>query len=199
MYRKPMRESYIPKNSTKVCDKKSDAVAYVYDCESGKCGAAVFYGKQARPYSHTLYRDAARLEADIARLFAGRQLTLGTRATWAAERKAKAEAFRAEIEVGDIFHYSYGYDETHHVFYEVVAIAGRYATVRKIRQAQQDLGYDWRHRCMPQSGDYCGPETRVLIQDGRIKVDHHYHASKWNTATVAGVKIGPSYTGGGAH
>lgn len=195
---RPSRESFIPKGSTKISDKRSDAVAYIYAvCDAPY--AAIFYGKQARPFSHYRYRSTERRDKAVSDAFASRQASLAAKANWKAERTAKADAFRAEIQVGDIFHYSFGYDETHHVFYEVTELKGKYATVRPIEQAQRELGYDNRHRCMPQSGAFCGEPQRVLIQDGRIAVDRHHHASKWNTGRVAGVPVGPSYTGGGMH
>lgn len=196
---KQPREFYIPKGSVCIRDKQSDAVAYIYTTERWKFGAAVFFGKQAKPYCHYTYQTEAKREAEVARLFKAQQESAAHKVSRRAERKTKAAEFTASLQIGDIFHYSFGYDETHHVFYEVVDVAGRYATVRKIAQAQHDLGYDYRHRCMPQSGAFIGEPVRVLIQDGMIKVDRHYHASRWNTSRVAGVPVGPAYTGGGMH
>ena len=61
------RESWIPKGATKVADKMSDAVAYLYTTAAGKPGAAIFFGKQNKPVSKYYYRDAARREAGGAR------------------------------------------------------------------------------------------------------------------------------------
>jgi len=193
------REFYIPAKSIKITDKASDAVAYIYTTARNLFGAAVFFGKQAKPVAHYTYRTAEKRETAVRDLFKSRQESIAYTQNRKTERKTKAVEFAASVEVGDIFHYSFGYDETHHVFYEVTEVAGRFAIVRKIAQAQEDLGYDYRHRCMPQSGAFIGAPERVLLQDGMIKVDRHYHASKWNTRTVAGVKVGPSYTGGGCH
>jgi hypothetical protein len=192
------REFYIPKGSTKIADKASDAVAYISE-HSGKLYGMVFWGDQSKPVANYRYRNAAEREKSIGDYFKRRQEIIAHKANRKAEAKAKAIEFRASVEVGDIFHYSFGYDETHHVFYEITEIQGRHAIVRRIAQAQKDLGYDWRHECMPQSGKFIGEPKRVLLQDGCIKVDHHYHATKWNTRRVAGVPIGPSYTGGGCH
>lgn len=191
------REFYIPQGSTKIADKHSDAIAYVYE-RDGKPYAAVFMGNQAKPYLHYRFRDVERREAKIRETFKLRQESMARKDNRKAERKAKAIEFAASVEVGDIFHYSFGYDETHHVYLEIVELHGRHAIVREIAQAQKDLGYDWRHECMPQSGQFIGEPKRVLLQDGCIKAGHH-HATKWNTRRVAGVPMGPSYTGGGCH
>jgi hypothetical protein len=169
------------------------------DSKRSRPCAIVYYGKQSKAVGHHSYRDEAERTRGVTRYFEGRRAHDKAQTDYAQTRKVKAAEFAGQVEVGTIFHYSFGYDETHHVFYEVVEVKGRYAMVRKIRQAQEDLGYDWRHRCAPQSGDFCGEPVRVLLQDGRIKVDRHYHASRWDTRTVAGVRVGPSYVGGGAH
>jgi hypothetical protein len=194
-----MRTRYIPLGATKVTDKNSDAVAYLYTCKRGRPCAIVYYGKQSKAVGHHGYRHDAEREKSVVCYFERRQSSEKAQADYKTSRQTKAAEFANQVEVGDIFHYQFGYDETHHVFFEVVEVKGRYATVRKIEQAQLDLGYDWRHRCMPQSGAFRGEPQRVLIQDGRIKVDRHYHATKWNTERVAGVPVGPSYVGGGAH
>lgn len=193
------REFYIPKGSVKVADKASDAVAYVYTNSRERPTAAMFWGAQAKPVWHYNFRSAAAMEKNVREGFERRRAIIADKANRKVERKAKSVEFAASVEVGDIFHYSFGYDETHHVYLEVTAVDGRYAIVRRIQQAQEDLGYDNRHRCMPQSGAFCGEPQRVLLQDGLIKVDRHYHASRWNTRRVAGVPVGPSYQGGGMH
>lgn len=193
------REFYIPNGSVKVSDKLSDAVAYLYTNLKGAPCAAVFFGKQSKPVTQYRYRSEAEREKCVARSFANNREHASRIASRKTERKAEAMAFAQKIEVGDIFHYSFGYDETHHVYHEVVEIKGRHAIVRRIGVASEPLGYDDRHRDMPQSGAFVGEPKRVLIQDGRIAIDCHYHASLWNTRRVAGVPVGPSYVGGGMH
>src|SRR6476620_12357933 len=111
------REFYIPKNATKVSDKNSDAVAYIYDVASSPY-AAIFWGKQAKPVEHYLYKTPEKRAAAVAASFKARQSAVACTASRKTERKAKSEEFRQSLEIGDIFHYSFGYDETHHVFYE---------------------------------------------------------------------------------
>jgi hypothetical protein len=192
------REFYIPKGAMKVSDKLSDAVAYVSINRNGKPGAVVFYGKQAKPVADYYYLTETERAEAVQKLFANRREIMGWKDKRKVERKIGAESFRASVEVGDIFHYSFGYDETHNVFVEVTEIKGKYAVIREVTQAQRNLGYDNRYQCGPQPGDFCGQPQRVLLQDGYIKVGRHF-ASKWNTGRVAGVPVGRSYTGGGTH
>ena len=192
------RDFYIPRSSTKIADRQSDAVAYIYISPKGNFGAAIFFGTQAKPVSNYVYKSAALREVAVTKAFEHRRQQASTKLAYKAERKEKATAFAKSITLGDIFHYSYGYDETHHCFVQVVGIKGRHVITRAIQQAQEDLGYDWRHRCMPQTDAFHGEPERHLVQDGMIRIGHHY-ASKWNTHEVAGVKMGPAYTGGGCH
>jgi hypothetical protein len=192
-------DRYIPSGSTKIADKLSDAIAYIRQRAEKQHVCLVYWGNGRRPIANYGFKTAEAMQKEIARLFNARREQIARKAQDKIDTKTKALKFAASVQVGDIFHYSFGYDETHHVFYEVVDVKGQMATVRKIAQAQKDLGYDYRHRCMPQSGTFISEPQRVRIQDGRIKVDRHYHASRWNTARVAGVPVGPAYEGGGAH
>ena len=191
------REMVIPKPSTKIADKLSDAVAYIYERNGNPC-AAIFVGKGAKPVERCFYRSAASREASIRRHFEGRRLTLAFKAQQATEAKAKAESFRQSVEIGDIFYTAWGYDQTTVDFYEVVGISGKMATLRPIGLASEDLGYDWRYKCVPQSGAFMGEATRHLIQSGYVRIGRQY-ASKWNTSRIAGVPVGRAVHAGGCH
>lgn len=192
------REFFIPKGSLKVADKASDAVAYVYQSESGKFYAAIFYGKQAKPVAHYRYRSVAEREASVKRHFEGRRAALAAKEQRKEAGKSEAEKFAQAIEVGDIFYTSWGYDQTNIDYYEITSVSGQTVTVRKVAMSSEDLGYDWRYKCVPQSGQFIGEATRHRIQAGYLKIDGHY-AHKWNTNRVAGVPVGRALQGGGCH
>ena len=194
----PTREAYIPQGAIKVSDKLTGAVAYVFSNSKGMPAAMVFTAKAVRPIWHYRFQTPEKREETVKAFFAKLRAQVQAKQEAKGKSKAAAIAMASTLEVGDIFHYSFGYDETHHCFVEIVEIKGRMATVRPISKASEDLGYDYRHRCAPQSGVYTGEPTRHLIQDGFIRIGHYY-ATKWNTATVAGVKVGPAYVGGGCH
>ena len=90
------RESFIPKGSVKVADRKSDAVAYVYTTPRGTPAYAVFYGRQVRPVAHFTARSEAERTKRVADLFASRQ----ARAAAAASFKA-SQAVEAALIAGD--------------------------------------------------------------------------------------------------
>lgn len=193
------RESYIPKGSAKVCDKLSDAIAYVYTNAKDKPAAAVFYGKQAKPVSHVYYRDEARRASHVAELFAARR----AHDAMVAERRSEEKSFAHSVQVGDIFSTCWGYDQTNVEFFEVTKLIGsKMCELREIACASDEQGGP-QERIVPQSGAYLAPRhdgddqglpIRRLIQKGyngapHIKICDVRSASPWGKR-VAGVVVG---------
>src|SRR5580704_2681103 len=67
------RERYIPQGATKIADKQSDAVAYIYTNASQRPCARVFFGKQTKPVVHCYYRSEAERERAVILAFQGRR------------------------------------------------------------------------------------------------------------------------------
>jgi hypothetical protein len=65
----------------------------------------------------------------------------------AKERDAKAAARKQPnpFAVGDLLHYSFGYDATINTFAQVVAVSGQTVTIRRINAAQ--VGDGWATGC----------------------------------------------------
>jgi hypothetical protein len=190
------REFYIPKNSTKVADKHSDAVAYVYE-RAGAPYAAVFVGKAAKPAQHYRHRDPAARERSVMAAFASYREGLAYKAKRRSEAAEKSAASRATVQVGDIYRTCWGYDQTNVEFFEVVEVKGAYAMLREVASANRDDGYGGE-KCVPQSGAYLAPRfegddrglpLRRLIQDGRIRIDGVRTGWPWGKR-VAGVVVG---------
>lgn len=176
----------IPPGAIKVADKLSDAIAYL-TTERGRPCAKVYYGKQSKPVGYHAYRSEAEREKSIAQYFADRQAH--DRAQ--AEYKAKRLAPNALV-VGDILNTCWGYDQTNREFYEVTEVCGQHVVIREIGQAHQATGWE-QWKAAPQSGEFIGKPTRKLVQYGdSVAINSHITAHKWNTATVAGVPVGPA-------
>lgn len=178
---------YIPKGAVKVTDKLSDAVAYLSINSRGRPRATVYFGKQTKPALDYIYNTEAARNARVAEAFKARQETLAYKAKRQAERKAAGRG----VEVGDILVTCWGYDQTNREFFEVTKLIGtKMVEVREIAQVREETGWE-RGNCVPQSGSYIGEPMRKLAVDGRVTIDDVRTARKWNTATVAGVPIGP--------
>jgi hypothetical protein len=193
------REFYIPKGSTKIADPLSDAVAYLYPVRSEKnTGATIFYGKQAKPVTNYIYRDAARRDAAVASAFERRRKWLAFK----AERRAERVAFVPTYKVGDLFRTCWGYDQTNVEYFEVVEVKGKHVIVREIAQKTIQTGHD-QGTTVPLPGQFLSPRyegdgrgvpLRRLAQKGGIKIDAVRSASFCKPELVAGVPVySPAY------
>lgn len=123
------RDFYVPKGATKVCDKKSDAVAYV--SQAGKrFVATIFFGKQAKPVSNYSYKSGTEAADAVVRNFKDRQASLAFKQKMLDDRKAAREDHGWAV--GDIAYTSWGYDQTNCEFFQVVEAKGKSVYLRQI-------------------------------------------------------------------
>lgn len=191
------RDFYIPKGATKVVDKFSDAVAYLYAARSaknaGKVGAMVFYGKQAKPVSDFIYRDEARRAAAVGIAFESRRKSLAFK----AERKAKRTDWVPDYKVGELLRTHWGYDQTNIEYFEVVEVKGKHVILREIAQETIATGHD-QGKCVPMPGQYLTPRhesdergkpLRKLAQESGVRICNVRWASRCKPTMVAGVPV----------
>jgi len=196
------REFYIPKGATKVTDKLSDAVAYLYAASNpknaGKVGAAIFYGKQAAPIANYIYRDEARRAAAIGSAFESRRKSLAFK----AERKAKRVAWVPDYKVGELLKTHWGYDQTNIEYFEVVEVKGKHVILREIGQETVQTGRD-QGKCVPMPGQYlksryedddAGQPLRRLAQESGVRLCNVRWASRCKPTMVGTVPVyAPEY------
>jgi hypothetical protein len=129
---------YIPKDSQPVTsDAAPGATVYYYtDRRSAPCAIA-YHGKASKHDYHRAYCTEAKRAADTAAYFDGQ----AKRAQIMAEVKTE-RAQPHSCKVGDIFHWSWGYDQTNAEFYQVVAMTRATVSVRRIASTQHDT-YAW--------------------------------------------------------
>ena len=112
------REWYIPQKSTPVEDDKSESVAYIYTDVRDRPCAAGFGGKRAKPDWRYAFRSEEQRNQHIQDYFK----TQRERAEYKAQQAAARKAEVTELKVGDILHYSWGYEQTNAQFYQVVEV-----------------------------------------------------------------------------
>jgi hypothetical protein len=179
------REMQIPKGSTKVADKQSDAVAYLYVSGNGKPAALIFFGKSDKPVSRYYWPNEARRDQTVKDAFERRRAFTAHKAGQRATRKAWVNPYK----VGDLFRRSWGYDQTNIDWYEVVKVTGKMLWVREIAQECVATG-DMTGRTTPQPGQYLkGDPKKCLAQDGCIKINHYAHAYFVKPQMIAGVPV----------
>ncbi|MDQ3802502.1 MAG: hypothetical protein M3416_01405 [Acidobacteriota bacterium] len=123
------REFYIPKGAVKVTPKDVDAVVYVYE-RDGALYAMAFGGKRQRPDFHYRYSSPQRREQAV-REYLER---LAKSKAYKDEQLAKRRGFRHGYKVGDILHYSWGYEQTNCEFFQIVSTTPGTVTMRAVAQ-----------------------------------------------------------------
>lgn len=177
------REFFIPAGATKITDKHSDAVAYIYTNALGKPCARVFYGKQTKPFVACYYKDDAQRAAGIARAFKARQEVCARK----AEQVAAKRAFKNPYKVGDVFQSSWGYEQSNVDWYEVIAVSGQMLSIRRLAEEKVVTGWE-QGKSVPILGQYIGEPMRVRAQNGYVKTGYAY-AFFQKPEMIAGVPV----------
>src|SRR4029077_17601383 len=186
------RDFYIPPNSVELV-LADDAVAYVWFTGQGKPGAAIFFGKQAKPYSNFYYRNYAALDNALALAVESRNRV----AAYKAERVAARKNFVHDCKVGDIYRTCWGYEQTNVEFFEVTEVKGKHAILREIGGESGEEGWLLGRKApLPGSfltarfeGDEQGIPIRRLIQNGQLTLHNLHTASPMKGTEIAGVKV----------
>lgn len=173
------REFYIPKGSVKVCDKLSDAVAYIYASKTGKPCASIFFGKQSKPVARFAFRNEAERAKHVAEYFSRKQA-----------HDARIKSGRDDdkkphtLQLGQVLSASWGYDQTNIDYYQVTrVVSDRTVEVRKIRRDSRDTGWagSMTGDCLPREDDFCSePMTRRASANNVVKIDDVRRAFPWN-------------------
>ena len=140
-----------------------------------------FTGKAARPSWHLRFRRPEDRDARIAELAA-----IVARAQEQKERRAQERRnYRHSLQVGDVLHASWGYEQTNCDFYEVVALAG--ATQVDIRPiasrtvADGGTGNGMSSFETACRGQYTGPALRKRVAfPGEVVLTSYSHAYPWD-------------------
>jgi hypothetical protein len=180
-------ERFIPPGAVKVCDKRSDAVAYLYLNSACAPCARVFFGKQSKPVLAYRFRDQAERERAIVNAFQGRRARAARMAEYAAERKAVVNTYQ----IGAIFCASWGYDQTNINYYQVISATAKTVTVRELAQERVATGF-LHGRCVPMSGQFLERSKPKVCRIGAyssIKISSCQQAYFVKPEIVGGVPV----------
>ncbi len=122
---------YIPSGSTHVTRDGLDADVYTSVGPDGTGYAIAYKGNSKNHVWNYSFRKPEHREKTIENFFKGVESINVDRAARREERKAAVNTFK----VGDILHYSWGYDQTNAEFFQVVSITQKSATIRRISSA----------------------------------------------------------------
>lgn len=180
------REFYIPAGSTKITDKESDAVAYLYQRKNGNIGALGFHGRAQKPDFHYSYTSDEKRSARVKTFFESRRAELELKATRKAEEKATGRG----LNVGDVLRCSWGYDQTNIDYYEVTGLIGKtMVEIREINCFSKETSWA-QGESAPAAGQFIGKPMRRVAKDGAVRMNSFSWARKMEPASdVAGVKV----------
>ncbi|MDX7951257.1 hypothetical protein P7D22_08710 [Lichenihabitans sp. Uapishka_5] len=174
------RETFIPRGATRISDKGSDAVAFVYTASMGRPAAMVFRGRAAKPIWHHVFATENAREKAVIDFFQ----RCRRRAADTAERRAAINKPHG-LEVGHVLVASWGYEQTNIDFYQVTAIVGRcMVEVRKIAQSDASTGREpWATgKAMPALDAFTGSTLRRRVNGASrsIRIDDVRTAFVWD-------------------
>ncbi|RYD42666.1 MAG: hypothetical protein EOP83_32485 [Verrucomicrobiaceae bacterium] len=182
---------YVPKGSTKVVGKGTDAVVYVRrepvkrpdGSTRIKFSAIAYHGKALKSDFYNSFLSEESMIRRITEYFDGRR----ARAKMMADVKAKNTA-PADVKVGDIYVWSGGYNMTRVEFYQITQVIGK-RTV-EIRQIGAIVTKEFGHYQGEVVASVDGfvtdaPTQRRMVTNGRIKIDTHQSARRWDGKPIS--------------
>lgn len=171
---KHKREYYIPKDATERQDPESSAVVHTYENING-CYALAFHGRAQKPDWHYRFRSLDDREKRIINHFE----KIRAWEDHAKRRRAERNAAPRGLEIGDILHASWGYDQTNNDYYQVVDLKGeKQVVLRTISQGYRETGW-LRGQAWPIKDSFTSEETFTRVaRDGWVTIDRVRSASK---------------------
>lgn len=131
------RDFYIPKEARLHLDDKENAVQiYRYEREGVLYGLG-FVGKTQKPtYAYRFRSEDERAARENYTIAAAKK-----RIDEAKARRAARAEFKHNVQVGDVMHCSWGWEQTNNDFYQVIAVKNKSVVVRKIAKHYEASGW----------------------------------------------------------
>ncbi|MXY15156.1 MAG: hypothetical protein F4X94_01430 [Dehalococcoidia bacterium] len=154
-------------------DGQSSAVAYLYEM-NGRPYAVGFGGRRCKPDYNYRFRSHESRAAHVQKHFE----TLRANEQAARERKAARKAAGRGLDVGDVLHTSWGYEQTNVDYYQVTSLIGKtMVELREIAADRTETGW-LQGTCTPVPDAFVGPAFRRVAKDGACTIDQVRHAWK---------------------
>lgn len=174
--------AYMVKKGAKLEEYKSLKVLR-YAMATGTPALRVYQGKSAKPVANYYYSNEEKREEAVNRYKAGADRA----EKWKASRKAERAAARASstnenVELGTIYHGSWGYDQTNNSYYQVVGKFGKLGlVVQEIGHSVEQTGM-MSGESTPAKNCFKGEPFRRLLTCGSdgFSVDSVVSVRRWN-------------------
>ena len=153
-----------------------------YEMVSGKPSLKVYRGKSAKPVANYYYSSVERLEESVRQYKEGEDRAEKWKAQRKAERaEARASVSNENVELGTIYHGSWGYDQTNNSYYQVVGKFGKKGlVVQEIGHSVEQTGM-MSGESVPAANCFKGePFRRLLTTGDGFSVDSVVSVRRWN-------------------
>lgn len=155
-------------------DVKYNVEVYYFTNENQKPCILMFAGKAVKPYAHFYYSSLEERKKAKDRLIA----EFADKQQAKRELAAKKRAFKHDVEIGDILHSSWGFEQTNNNFYQVIERTDKSVTIREIAYDYEATG-DMTGRTKPRKDSFIGePMQRRVSIYGYVKINSVQNAHK---------------------
>ena len=171
-------ERVIPQYESMV--EKEGGVVYLMAGSAGTPYAAKFFaGKALNPTHYYGFKSEEKRAASIEEFFK----KIAERAEWKAERKVAAKAAKAkaakEMNVGDIYYTSWGYDQTNIDFYKILEVKKGSAVIVKVgSKTVSDNGPSTE--VVPSPANETGEPMLKRMGEYGFSISSYASATKWD-------------------
>lgn len=133
--------------------------------------------KAVKPHMNYYYRTSEQRDRALAIEISN----LKHRQEEKAKYKKEKVSFQHDLQVGDILHSSWGYDQTNCDFYQVVALVGKKSVeiIEIGKRYIEDGGY-MSGNSTPIKDNFYGESVRKLVGKYGVKISDCQRASKWD-------------------
>lgn len=170
------RNTYVPKehrDEPPMTPEGTDLTIWTWD-EGGRPYGVAFVGKSNKPLWNYRFKDDAQRQRTIDEAIKSRKQVKEYKDKRVQERREYQHPYK----IGDIFDTSWGYDETHVDFYQVVEVRGKVLIIREIAQ-KVDHETQGAEYVVPDKDSFTGKPIRIIPTSSGVKIDGHY-GSLWD-------------------
>ena len=134
-------ERYIPTDATGFINEEAKTAVYCYGAE-GVPLAIGYSAKRKKPDFHLRFKSTERRDEYIKEYEETKLKFIKDKADWKAEQKVRADKDFAGVKVGDIFHSSWGWEQTNNDFVQLIELKGKTGTFRALgSETVETLGW----------------------------------------------------------
>lgn len=169
-------ERYIPEGYIPLRKEKVGEVFY----HPERLTAIAYKGRSKKPVWHYSFKTLENIKKKTEGLFNRLNNWEKLKAERKEKRKLEKAQARKQVEVGDIFHASWGWEQTNCDFYKVVKKEGAYMFLKRLYNKMVEHYSSMAGTCVPVKNSFTDDEPLKVLISFSPKVQHNTWASPWD-------------------